>query len=235
MNLFSILDLLQDIASDHAEMLGFGREDLIKKNQFWVLSRIYLVVNEFPVWEDTITVRTWHKGVDRLFGMRDFEIKFPDGKHIASAASSWLVIDRDSKKIQRLDTVLNSNSRMIDALPRNAAKLEKIQEENVISSSFRVKVSDLDVNLHTNNTRYLKWVTDTYDLDFSLKNAPFSVEINYLSESVYGDEIAISTAIGAPDRVIHDHCVFRIDGMGSEKRELCRIRLFWKEYNYAKS
>ena len=33
------------------------------------------------------------------------------------------------------------------------------------ATNFRVKVSDLDVNLHTNNVRYIKWVTDTYDLD----------------------------------------------------------------------
>jgi acyl-ACP thioesterase len=28
------------------------------------------------------------------------------------------------------------------------------------SAVFRVKVSDLDVNLHTNNVNYLRWVSD---------------------------------------------------------------------------
>lgn len=229
MTLYSILDLLQDIASDHAEKLGFGREDLIRNNHFWVLSRIYVVVSEWPVWEDTIIVRTWHKGVDKLFGMRDFEIFFRDGKLIASAASSWLIIDRDSKKIQRLDTVLNTNARMVDALPRNAVKLDKAREDGIASPTFRVRISDLDMNLHTNNTRYLKWVTDTYSLDFSVKNAPCSAEINYLAESVYGDEILIQTAKDSAQNLF-DHSVFRINGNETEKRELCRIRLTWKEY-----
>ncbi len=233
-NLFSILDLLQDAASDHAEKLGFGREDLIRRNQFWVLSRIYVVISEWPLWEEQIIVRTWHKGVDKLFGMRDFNIFYPDGRQIGSAASSWLVIDRESKKIQRLDSVLNSDSMMTDALPRNAGKLDKPDEEGVDSPFFRVRVSDLDLNLHTNNSRYLKWVTDTYDLDFSLKNAPYSVEINYLAESVFGDEIVIRTSGGNDDRKVFDHSVFRVNGTEFEKRELCRIRLIWKEYNTQK-
>ena len=83
-----------------------------------------------------------------------------------------------------------------NALPRNATKLEKAADEGIISPGFRVKISDLDINLHTNNARYLKWVTDTYDLDFSMKNVPCSAEINYLAESVYDDEIYIQTSAG---------------------------------------
>ena len=41
LNLYSLFDYLQDIASDHAVKLGFGRDDLMKQNHFWVLSRIY--------------------------------------------------------------------------------------------------------------------------------------------------------------------------------------------------
>ena len=234
-NLFSILDLLQDAASCHAEKLGFGREDLIRRNQFWVLSRIYVVISEWPLWEDKIIVRTWHKGVDKLFGMRDFDIFYPDGRHLVSATSSWLVIDRESKKIQRLESLLFSDARMVNVLPRNAGKLEKAADGGVDSTSFNVKISDLDLNLHTNNSRYLRWVTDTYDLDFSLKHAPVSAEINYLAESVYGDEINIRTSEGSEDEKIYDHSVFRVNGTEAEKRELCRIRIIWKEYKYAKS
>lgn len=234
-SLYSVLDLMQDIASDHAEMLGFGREDLIRNNRYWVLSRIYVVINEWPLWEDKIVVRTWHKGVDKLFGMRDFEIFRPGDTPLISAASSWLVIDRDSKKIQRPDNGLANNSRSVSALPRNAEKLGRMPENGRMSDPFKVRISDLDVNLHTNNTRYLKWVTDTYDLAFSMNNAPISAEINYLAESVYGDEILIETAANPNDAKIHDHCIFKTGGSRAEKKEICRIRLNWNEYKYAKS
>ena len=62
------------------------------------------------------------------------------------------------------------------------------------SRLYRIKVSDLDVNLHTNNVRYLTWVSDCYDLDFVMKNFPRSAEINYLAESQFDEEIVIKTS-----------------------------------------
>lgn len=234
-SLFSVLDLLQDIASDHAEMLGFGREALIRNNRYWVLSRIYVVINNWPEWEDNISVRTWHKGVDKLFGMRDFEIFRHSDKPFISAASSWLMIDRASKKIQRPEDELTHDSRHIDSLPRNAEKLGRMPEAGIISDSFKVKISDLDVNLHTNNTRYIKWVTDTYDLDFTMNNLPVSAEVNYLAESVFGDEIVIETVSTPANGKVYDHCIYKIGPDSAEKKEICRIRLNWNEYKYAKS
>ena len=48
LNLYSLFNYLQDIASDHAIKLGFGRNDLMKDNRFWVLSRVYAVINTWP-------------------------------------------------------------------------------------------------------------------------------------------------------------------------------------------
>jgi medium-chain acyl-[acyl-carrier-protein] hydrolase len=225
--LHSLFDFLQDIASEHAVRLGFGRDDLMKENSFWVLSRIYAVIVRWPQWEDTIVIRTWHKGTDKIFGMRDFEVYFPDGRQVASAASSWLIVDLVTKKIQRPEKILTnlSDKPPKNALPRNAARLEQAGEDGLLSADFRVRISDLDINQHTNNVRYLKWVTDTYDLDFSLKNVPWSAEINYLAESVYNDEITIRKSVDKNDKSVHDHSIFR----KNDNRELCRIRICWKD------
>jgi acyl-ACP thioesterase len=232
LNLFSFFNFLQDMASEHAVRLGFGRDDLMKENHFWVLSRIYAVIEEWPEWEDSIIVRTWHKGTDMLFGMRDFDVSFPDGRHIASATSSWLIVDRNTKKIQRPDKILSklTGNPPADALPRNAAKLTQASEDGIYHPVFSVKVSDLDVNLHTNNVRYIKWITDTYDLNFSMSHVPDSAEINYLAESVYDDEITIRTSNGRGDNSFYDHSIFR----KNDNKELCRIRLLWKDSTNAK-
>ena len=43
---FSLFNYFQDIAAEHAVNLGFGREDLIKMNKFWILSRMAMEVKE---------------------------------------------------------------------------------------------------------------------------------------------------------------------------------------------
>jgi acyl-ACP thioesterase len=203
LNLYSLFDYLQDIASDHAVRLGYGRDDLIKQNNFWVLSRIYAEISAWPSWGEKIEIKTWPRGTDKLFAIRDFEVSYPSGRSIARATSSWLIIDRDTWRIKRPDDT-TANERY--------------------APQFSVRISDLDLNLHTNNSRYLKWVTDTYDLDFIMNNVPISAEINYLAESRFNDSIAILTSEEKENSSELNHSIMRT----SDNTELCRLRINWK-------
>ncbi len=228
LNLYSIFNYMQDIASDHAIKLGFGRDDLMRDNRFWVLSRMYAEFTTWPIWEDLIKIKTWPNGTDKLFALRNYDISFPDGRHIASGSSSWLILDRLTKKVQRPDSILsgyNPHLHQVDSPVRYATKLDTVSGDGEVSAPFRIKVSDLDINFHTNNVRYLNWVYDSYDLQFLIKNDPRSAEINYLAESIYNEEIIIRTATDQLDSRLKDHSVIRT----TDNKELCRIRIGWKE------
>jgi medium-chain acyl-[acyl-carrier-protein] hydrolase len=228
LNLFSLFDYLQDAASNHAVMLGYGKEDLIKNNNFWVLSRIYGEMLRMPEWGEKLTVKTWPRGTDKLFALRDFEVRGEKAELIALATSSWLIIDISTRRIQRPDYTLSSYKNVKlggNALPRNANKLEAVISDGQPFNRFNVKVSDLDVNLHTNNVRYLKWTVDSYNLDFVMNHFPVSVEINYLAESRYNDEIAVITASDNANGCIFNHSILRM----TDYTELCRIKILWKE------
>jgi medium-chain acyl-[acyl-carrier-protein] hydrolase len=229
LSLYSLFNYLQDIASEHAARLSFGRDDLMKENRFWVLSRIAADIGLWPGWEETIEVRTWPRGTDKLFALRDFDVLYPDGKHIASCSSSWLVVDRTTKRIQRPDELLthfNSEIAIKNSLGRNAGKVEPASLQGKESDKFRINVSDLDVNLHTNNVRYIKWATDTYDLDFILHHTAVSLEVNYLAESVWGEEVFLRSDNENNDNSFN-HSVIRI----ADDRELCRMRIDWENCN----
>jgi medium-chain acyl-[acyl-carrier-protein] hydrolase len=230
LSLYSLFNYLQDIASEHAVRLKFGRDDLMRENRFWVLSRIAADIYLWPEWEDTIVARTWPRGTDKLFAIRDYEVLYPDGRHIASGSSSWLVVDRTTKKIQRPDEMLtrfNSEVSIKNSLGRNAGKVAPLSDHGTKSDPFKIKSSDLDVNLHTNNVIYIKWVTDTYDPNYTSDHIPVSLEVNYLAESVWGEEVFIRT-----DREnitsSFSHSIFRT----SDNKELCRMRIEWKDCSH---
>ena len=230
LNLYSLFNYMQDIASDHAIKLGFGRDDLMRDNRFWVLSRIYAVINEWPLWEESIILKTWPNGTDKLFALRNYEVRYPDGRHIAAGTSSWLILDQTTKKVQRPDSILSryNPNLLTDVSPvRYATKIDPSAENGLKSQVFRIKVSDLDVNLHTNNVRYLKWASDTYNLDFIMNNNPQSAEINYLAESKFDEEIMIRTSVENNDDSFYNHSIFRTN----DNKELCRIRIGWKKCN----
>lgn len=224
LNLASLFNYFQDIASDHAEILGFGRGDLMKHNHFWALSRMYAEISVLPEWGESIIINTYPNGTDKLFALRNFEVSYPDGRHIAFATSSWLILDYSTRKIQRPEAALshfNRHSEMVESPIRYASKLEFADSEVKNSDLFKVKISDLDINLHTNNVKYLQWINDSYDLDFLKQNIIYSTEINYLSESFYNDEVFLQTR--ADSGGYYNHSVMRTDG-----KELCRVRLGWK-------
>jgi medium-chain acyl-[acyl-carrier-protein] hydrolase len=231
LNIFSMFNFMQDIASEHAIKLGFGRDDLLKKNNFWVLSRMYVEIREWPVWEEKIIVRTWPNGTDKLFAMRNYKVEYPNGKHIASGTSSWLIVDLTTKRIQRPGELLSQFSSVFQSDKSPVRSAEKLQDRfagKESSAKFRVQVSDLDINLHTNNANYLKWIYNTYDLNFVINHHPCSVEINYLAESKFEDEIVIFSSTGGDN--INDHMILRT----SDNKELCRIRIGWEKHSSTK-
>lgn len=226
-NTCSIFNYMQDIAAEHAIKLGYGRDDLMKDNHIWVLSRMTAEIKMLPFRNETIIVRTWPFGTDSIFALRLFELLFPDGRIIARASSSWLIIDATTKKIRRPDkTFLTYNSaREASNIPLMiASKIDEASPEGELSEEFKVKQSDLDVNLHTNNVNYLKWVIDSYDPDFMMKYVPSSVEINYLAESMLGDNITIRRSREDGTDQVFRHSIIRT----TDNKELCRIRLEWK-------
>jgi medium-chain acyl-[acyl-carrier-protein] hydrolase len=228
LNLHSLFNYFQDIASEHAVKLRFGKDDLLKENRFWVLSRMVADIVCWPGWEQTIIVKTWPRGTDKLFALRDYEVYFPDGKPVAAASSSWLVVDKTTRRIRKPDTLLtrfNTDTQVKSSLGRNAGKLESLTDYDQQSESFRVNISELDINMHTNNVMYIKWVADIYDMKFRLSHLPVSVEINYLSESRKDDEVCIRTATDKNNRILYNHSVIRT----VDNTELCRLRIGWRD------
>jgi len=227
-SIYSLFNYMQDIAAEHAIKLGFGRDDLMKQNQFWVLSRMYAVLGDLPFRDETIIVKTWPFGTENVFALRFYELRFADGRPISSASSSWLILDASTKRIQRPGQTLAMYNSLRESLPlpvRTASRLDEVSSGGSLSSEFKVKMSDLDVNLHTNNVNYLKWTIDSYDFDFMMKHVPASVEINYLAESMLGEKIIIRTSGETGSPLLFRHSITR----SADNRELCRIRIEWKE------
>ncbi len=220
-----LFNYLQDAASAHATVLGFGKEDLERNNMFWVLSRILVHMEAIPGWEEEIIIKTWPRGLEGIFALRDFEVCGKNGEKYGAATSCWLMVNRESRRPLRPDRILEKmNGRFSEnrALDRVPGKLQGIKDISYRSPLYTVKYSDLDVNMHVNNVHYIKWALDSYPLEYRLHNVFESAEINYLHESLPGDEIRVLAA--QKEENVFDHSVIR----DNDHSELCRLRIRWK-------
>jgi len=190
-----------EIAGLHAASLGFGYDNLIKEGIAWVLSRVHVKFNRLPVWKEEISIETWHKGSDRLFGYRDFEVLDKDGKEIIIATSSWLLINTETRRLHRINNIMEENTGDNDV--RHAIKEPAERLVSPLEMEFArkriVSFSDVDINRHTNNAKYIEWALDCLDLDLVTKMKVTNMIINFNTESRVDDEITFYCAHSGPD------------------------------------
>jgi len=220
----AIANYIQDIAAKHAEVLGWGFEEMLKKHQYWVLYRLRIDILRYPAWREEIIVETWPSGIDRLFANRDFRIADGQGRVIGNATSAWLIIDRRSRRPQSPESLHDTLPGLpVSTVGKSLEKLPPVEGGND-RKSFRVKYSDLDQNNHVNNVKYIQWITDSYPKDFCAKNRIVNFEINYLSESSLGEKIEIESVCLNQSPLLYHHALFITD----HKKEICRARVTWE-------
>jgi acyl-ACP thioesterase len=184
---------MQDIASRHAEHLGFGYEDLLKWDLAWVLSRKKIYFFDFPLMGEKVSVQTWPKGIQqKLFFMREHRMTGSDGRVIALSTSAYILV---STRARRMVPPTALPAQVIDngGLSAIDEPLLKISPVDELSECFTVRAgySVVDIMEHVNNARYIEWISDCFSIDEHQAWRPKALQINYLNEVKAGETIAL--------------------------------------------
>jgi acyl-ACP thioesterase len=212
----ALFHFLQECAWDNARLNDFGFEFLKRKNAFWVLSRIFVKMDEYPEWKDEIEIKTWPKGADGFFAFRDFEV-YSKGRIIGRVTSSWLIIDRNTKRPRKPESFnfIHDNFISEHAIKRKLDKINFNGETEELELR-KVYYSDLDVNKHVNNATYVRWILDSFFSNES-KSKITEFEINFLLELSLSDEFTIHT--------INDEKETYFVLKNTKGREVCKAKI----------
>ena len=86
----SVLDLFQDAAGQHANVLGVGFAQMLEKSYLWVLTRIKFRVLQQPKKHQTLQVKTWPLAPNRLLYRREYCITDLQGNALSWASAGEL-------------------------------------------------------------------------------------------------------------------------------------------------
>ena len=198
-----------ELAARHANQLRFGFKDLEQENVYWVLSRLHVKILKYPGFDQKINIQTWHKGVGRLFGLRDFRIIEKDGQELALATSAWLILDKNTGRPirpEKFPELQNSKTdyHAINELPDKLESLTEYHNVKLIDPGY----TDLDINFHVNAGKYIAWIQDLYSPDFYNKFQISEFQINYLNETRFGEKIRILSH----DEPLENELISKIEG-----------------------
>lgn len=219
----SLLQLMQDIASENAENLGFGYSYIIQKNLAWFLLKCHIEFNNFPKEVYKINIKTEPRGWNKLFAYRDFEIN--DGQNIlGKATTTWGLIDLETKSMSNVGENLSNNPNFTQFEKRDDdLKYNKITPiQNIdFEKTFEIRFDDLDVNQHVNNSNYIIWAFEALEYDFRRTKKLKVLDMVFKKEIKYGNNIVSQVQI-------LDNKTLHVLKNAQTNEELCLIQAEWE-------
>lgn len=187
----ALMQLFQEVASNHAAELGGGYDVLIARNLFWALSRLHVEVNRMPRWGETILIETWPCGAEGLFFRRDFVVYDQHQQVMINGVSGWLLVAVQNLRPQRpsqlgIDLPKNDGRRSLPLFPDRIST-----HTELVAFRKTVAYNEIDQNLHVNNTRYLDWATDCFSMRHYLDHTLSGFSLEFSAETHWDDEIEL--------------------------------------------
>lgn len=224
LHMHALFGMLQEAAARNAEELGWGPVAMDDMNASWIILRMSVRLEKKPVLSERIFIETWSRGYERLLFIRDFLIYDSKDSIIGRATSSWIPIDKSSGKPIRpqfFDQISERAYNERKALFDHAVRLKpfvsdmEYAKDHIEYIKKYADYSDIDKNLHVNNTRYIAWSMDAANFANLTQYDMLSADINYMCEIKHREKVYLFFA-SSDDEI-------RVDGIveGTGKIAFC--------------
>ncbi|MDE6478408.1 MAG: hypothetical protein K2L95_01765 [Alphaproteobacteria bacterium] len=214
-----LMNELQALADDHAEMLGCGRSYCMAHDVAWVVTHYYVDIIEMPNESEELTFTTWPSVQDALRATRDFEIRGADGRLMVRATSQWILIDMARRRPLKLgDYLPHWDVVTARAWDRTFERHPDFVAEK--SHVMKCRYDDVDVNQHINNAVYAVWATESVGFAFRNQHQLQRIELNFKKE-IRPDQPQVTIDV-AMDEMVSRHKILT-DGI-----EHATVVCYWK-------
>ena len=193
----ALLGYLQEAATLAALELGAsGPEVREKYGCLWMIARIWVEMKQPLRWNDTFTVRTWHRGAAGASSYRDFDL-YRNGEYVGQGVSAWVLVHAETRKLFRMRELIEFQGTDGGALCKDV-KLHRVKMPETFDAceARPMRYSDTDINGHINNAHYADFACDALHLE-TLGRGKFvrSFQLGYVGECLAGETLSIDTAV----------------------------------------
>ena len=187
LNPYSIFKAFTQMATKHAQILGVGFDQMIKKNLLWVTMRVkYEVVGKILP-QEVYEIITFPQSKNMLEFDRDFLLKDLSGNILLKGTSKWCVIDSKTRRIARTSAIELPCADIKPVFDEKFLKTEIFVPQTAPDFSYKVVSDDIDSNGHMNNSIYARIVFDALRLGKNKEIKTF--QLNFLHEAMLNNRI----------------------------------------------
>ncbi len=221
----ALMNFLQDMATQNAQMLGFGPSFVFPNNYAWFLLKYHMEFDEYPNNLENILIQTEPRGGAKILAHRDFWLFNTEGKKLGRVASTWALVDLKTKSMLHIlktaPVMLEFEKRDDDLQYEKIKAPEKIEFEK----TFEIRFDDIDVNHHVNNANYIVWAFEALPYEFKSQHRPKILDAAYKKEIAFGHKIlSLVQIIQENGQKISIHVVKN----ATTNEELCLVKTVWE-------
>lgn len=191
----TLMNHLQETALNHvknAGLLGDGfgsTPEMCKKNLIWVVTKMQVMVDRYPTWGDVVQVDTWVAPSGKNGMRRDWLLRDNTGEILTRASSCWVMMNKKTRKLSKLPDEVRAEigNYFVDTPPivdEDSRRLPKLTDSNAdyIRTGLTPRWSDLDINQHVNNVKYVGWILESAPLPVVESHELASMTLEYRRE-----------------------------------------------------
>ena len=198
LKLLGLFNILQEVASEHADSLGIGYQACCKAGVAWVAASYRVDIKCLPKIGEKICIETWIADCLAVTSQRCYRIKDGQGNILIEGLTNWALID-----VKTLRPIAIAKNLRIDMNEIDGEKLtfsgEKIRlvspEKSDYESHFISRFDEMDTNHHINNAIYPTWAAESLPADWQEKNWPNKIQINFKSPTKAFEKVDIFTSL----------------------------------------
>ncbi|KAK3028087.1 hypothetical protein RJ639_039378 [Escallonia herrerae] len=171
----TLMNHLQETALNHVKSAGllgdgFGSTpEMCKRNLIWVVTKMQVLVDRYPIWGDVVQVDTWVDSSGKNGMRRDWLVRdCKTGDILTRASSLWVMMNKKTRRLAKIpdEVRVEIAQYFVDSPPvvdEDGRKLPKLDDSKAeyIRTGLTPRWSDLDVNQHVNNVKYIGWILES--------------------------------------------------------------------------
>ncbi len=161
-----VANYLQQSAAEHADMLNVGAAPMAAEGLAWILTRLRLRMERWPLLGEAVALETWPASLDKRFALRAWRLHDAEAAPLGVAVAHWAVFDFARRRLAPLPAWLVERVQP-GAPPPLGLAAHGLASPPGEAPSVRLtpRKAELDVNAHVNNAHLLGWLLEPLALE----------------------------------------------------------------------
>lgn len=201
LSLIGAIQTVQDNVCSFFGTLNVDGVTLRKKfNAMWVYTKNKTLFYHDLHWDEDYEVKCFLSSKSAAKIVVDTAL-ISNGQVAVYSKIEVCMLDIQTQKIRRITPdIIPDNTMIQSSLEDFDFDKINIEEGNYTTNNIIVNSTNIDFCRHTNNVEYIRFVLSTYSVDDIINKRFKTFEINYVSQSKEGEELAVrryDNAVGA--------------------------------------